>query len=191
MKKLLSVMLAGTAFAGVPCAMAQGAAGVKTEFWMGSGVAAVNSFMAHKDKIDIISPTWYQIDETGLVTGEPNEIVLKAAKSSHLTVIPLFAIFDHVKIHQLINDQKAQDEMNKAFLRECKEHGYDGINYDVEDVMWTDRDALSAMVKKTADLLHSGASTDPDRRGSERSGTCRVRRHSASGSSRNGAEDTT
>src|SRR5579859_7514084 len=127
----------------------------KTEFWMGNGVAAVNSFMAHKDKIDIISPTWYQIDETGLVTGEPNEVVLKAAKASHMTIIPLFAIFDHVKIHQLINDQKAQDEMNRAFLRECKEHGYDGINYDVEDVMWTDRDALSAMVKKTADLLHA------------------------------------
>jgi spore germination protein YaaH len=127
----------------------------KTEFWMGNGVAAVNSFMAHKDKIDIISPTWYQIDETGLVTGEPNETVLKAAKASHMTIIPLFAIFDHVKIHQLINDQKAQDEMNKAFLRECKEHGYDGINYDVEDVMWTDRDALSAMVKKTADVLHA------------------------------------
>ncbi len=127
----------------------------KTEFWMGNGVAAVSSFMAHKDKIDIISPTWYQIDETGLVTGEPNAVVLKAAKAAHLTVIPLFAIFDHVKIHQLVNDQKAQDEMNKAFLRECKENRYDGINYDVEDVMWTDRDALTAMVKKTADLLHS------------------------------------
>lgn len=126
----------------------------KTLFWMGNGLASVQSFMAHKDKIDIIEPTWYQIDETGLVTGEPQPNVLKAAKAAHMTIIPLFAIFDHDKIHTLVNDQKAQDEMNKAFVRECKENGYDGINYDVEDVMWTDRDALSAMVKKTADVLH-------------------------------------
>jgi spore germination protein YaaH len=126
----------------------------KTEFWMSNDAWSVGSFLAHKDKIDILSPTWYQIDGDGLVTGEPQPVVLKAAHEAHTTLIPLFAIFDHVKIHALVNDQKAQDEMNEAFLRECRENGYDGINYDVEDVMWTDRDALSAMVKKTADLLH-------------------------------------
>jgi len=126
----------------------------KTEFWMSNEPKSVDSFMAHMDKIGIISPTWYHIDSTGLVSGEPQPIVLKAARQKHMTIVPLFAIFDHEKIHALVNDQKAQDEMNKAFLRECQENGYDGINYDVEDVMWTDRDALSAMVKKTADLLH-------------------------------------
>jgi spore germination protein YaaH len=126
----------------------------KTEFWMGNGKASVDSFLAHKDKIDIISPTWYQIDGEGFVNGEPEPVVLKAAHDAHMTIVPLFAIFDHVKIHALVNDQKAQDAMNAAFLRECQEHGYDGINYDIEDVMWTDRDAVSAMVKKTADLLH-------------------------------------
>jgi spore germination protein YaaH len=126
----------------------------KTEFWMGNGAAAVGSFMAHKDKIDVISPTWYQIDETGLVTGEPLPMVLKAAKEAHVTMIPLFALMNHEKIHTLIGDQKAQDEMNKALVRECKENGYEGVNLDIEDVMWTDRDGLSALVKKTAEVLH-------------------------------------
>jgi spore germination protein YaaH len=126
----------------------------KTEFWMSNGAASVNSFMEHKDKIDVISPTWYQIDETGLVTGEPQPVVLKAAKDSHVTIIPLFALMNHEKIHALIGDEKAQDEMNRALVRECKENGYDGVNLDIEDVMWTDRDGLSALVKKTADVLH-------------------------------------
>jgi spore germination protein YaaH len=125
-----------------------------TEFWMGNGRASVESFLAHKDKIGVISPTWYQIDGDGLVTGEPQPVVLKAAHDAHVTLIPLFAIFDHVKIHALVNSPKAQAAMNEAFVRECKENGYDGINYDVEDVMWTDRDALSAMVAKTAEVLH-------------------------------------
>ena len=151
MKKLVCAVLSVLGVVGGQCALAQG---TKTEFWMSNGLTSVNSFMEHKDKIDIISPTWYQIDETGLVTGEPQPNVLKAAKAAHVTIIPLFALFDHVKAHQLMNDPKAQDAMNEAFIRECKENGYDGINYDIEDVMWTDRDALSAMVKKTADLLH-------------------------------------
>ena len=154
MNKLVGAIALGFAVAGSFGEAQNEGAGTKTEFWMGNGVAAVNSFLAHKDKIDILSPTWYQIDETGLVTGEPQPVVLKAAKQAHITIIPLFAIFDHVKIHQLLGDPKAQDEMNKAFVRECKENGYDGINYDMEDVMWTDRDALSAMVKKTADVMH-------------------------------------
>jgi spore germination protein YaaH len=126
----------------------------RTLFWMNNDVLSVESFLAHKDKIDILSPTWYQIDETGLVTGEPQPVVLKAAKEAHVTIIPLFALFNAEKIHILLGDQKAQDEMNQAFVRECRENGYDGVNYDLEDVMWTDRDALSAMVKKTAEVLH-------------------------------------
>jgi spore germination protein YaaH len=121
---------------------------------MSNELRSVNSFLEHKDKIDILSPTWYQIDETGLVTGEPQPVVLKAAHDAHVTVMPLFALFNAEKLHALAGDQKAQDEMNAAFVRECKEHGYAGVNYDIEDVMWTDRDALSAMVKKTAAVLH-------------------------------------
>jgi spore germination protein YaaH len=144
-----ALFLAGTLVLGSMAAHAQ-----KTLFWMSNNLTSVNSFMAHKDKIDILSPTWYQIDETGLVSGEPQPVVLKAAKDAHMTIIPLFALFNPEKAHVLFNDQKAQDAMNQAFLRECKENGYDGINFDVEDVMETDRDGLSAMVKKTAELLH-------------------------------------
>lgn len=134
---------------------AAGVGQTKTLFWMSNDLRSVQSFMAHKDKIDVISPTWYNIDEVGLVTGEPQPVVLKAAHEAKIPIVPIFAIFDKDKIHKLTNDQKAQDEMNRAFVRECKENGYAGVNYDIEDVMWTDSAALSAMVKKTAGVLHA------------------------------------
>jgi spore germination protein YaaH len=156
MKRWFAVVVVVVALALSPLAYAQGASpsGLKTLFWMNNELPSVNSFLAHKDKIDILSPTWYQIDETGLVTGEPQPVVLKAAKEAKVTIIPLFALFNAEKIHVLLGDPKAQDEMINALVRECKENGYDGVNYDLEDVMWTDRDALSAMVKKTAEVLH-------------------------------------
>ncbi len=151
---LLGAGLLGCLGASAQSSMPRSAVHPKVLFWMSNGLASVNSFMAHKDKIGIISPTWYQINESGLVTGEPQPVVLKAAKEAHITIMPLFALFNPDKVHLLLNDGKAQDEMNRAFIRECKENGYDGINYDLEDVMWTDRDALSAMVRKTAAALH-------------------------------------
>ena len=151
MKKMVWSMALAACAALMPlCAQAQ-----KVEFWMGDGKASVDSFMAHKGKIDVISPTWYQFDEDGMVTGAPQPVVLKAAHDAHMTIIPLFALFDHVKLHKLVGDTKAQDAMIASLLRECKENGYDGVNLDIEDVMWTDRDGLSALVKRVADALHA------------------------------------
>lgn len=127
----------------------------KSLFYMGDGAASVHSFEAHKDKIDIIVPTWYNMDGDGLVTGEPNPVVLKEAKAAHIPVIPIVALFNKDEAHKLFGNDKGQAEMNASLLRECQENGYAGIQFDIEDVMWTDRDGLSALVKRTADVLHA------------------------------------
>ena len=90
MKKAAAALSAGAMMLGSLQVRAQ-----KVEFWMSDGKASVDSFLAHKEKIDVISPTWYQIDGDGLVTGAPQPVVLKAAHEAHVTLIPLFAIFDH------------------------------------------------------------------------------------------------
>ncbi len=127
----------------------------KALFYLSDTAASVHSFEAHKDKIDILVPTWYSVDAVGLVTGEPNPVVLREAKAAGIPVFPIVALFDKDKAHQLLGDQKAQAEMNAAFVRECKENGYAGIQFDLEDIMWTDRDALSALVKQSAGILHA------------------------------------
>lgn len=152
MKKVLPGVLSLFAFALLPAALA--AQQLKTLFYLEDGALSAQSFMEHRDKIDILVPTWYAVDGTGLVTGEPDPVVLKAAKQAHIPVLPIIALFDKDKLHTLVGDQKAQHEMNLAFVRECRENGYAGIQFDFEDVMWTDRDALSALVKQSADLLH-------------------------------------
>ncbi len=123
-------------------------------FWMSNGLSSVTSFLAHKDKIGILSPTWYSIEEAGLVAGEPQPVVLRTAQAAHITLLPLFAMFDPERAHRLALDLHAQDEMNAGFIRECRDHGYQGINVDIENVRWTDRDAFSAMIRRTSEALH-------------------------------------
>lgn len=126
----------------------------KALFYMTEGGSSERDFLAHKSKIDTLVPTWYSVDAAGLVYGEPNALVMREAKAAHVQVIPIVALFDKTAAHTLLTDTHAQDEMNAALVRECKRNGYDGFQFDIEDVMWTDRDAFSATVKRTADALH-------------------------------------
>ncbi len=126
----------------------------KAMFYMTEGAASVHSFEAHRDKIDILVPTWYSVDADGLVAGTPNPLVLREAKAARIPVFPIVALFDKEAAHKLLASPAAQAKMNASFLRECKENGYAGIQFDFEDIAWTDRDALSALVKQSAEILH-------------------------------------
>lgn len=151
----MSICLRVLGVVGLGLLSVAGAAQPKALFYMSDGAASVHSFEAHRDKIDLLVPTWYSVDAVGLVTGEPNPVVLREAKEARIPVVPIVALFDKDAAHKLFGDEKAQAEMNAAFVRECKENGYAGIQFDIEDVMWTDRDGLSALVKRTADILHA------------------------------------
>jgi spore germination protein YaaH len=135
--------------------VASGGAAQKTLFYMQQSAASVHSFEQHKDKIDILVPTWYAVNGHGLVAGEPDRRALSEAKAAHVQVIPIVVLFDKQQLHELFNDVKAQDAMNRALVRECKEHGYAGIQFDLEHVLWVDRDGLSALVKRSAEVLHA------------------------------------
>jgi hypothetical protein len=44
----------------------------KALFYMTENPQSVRSFLAHVNKVDIIVPTWYQVDANGLVLGISN-----------------------------------------------------------------------------------------------------------------------
>ncbi len=83
-----------------------------------------------------------QVDENGLVTGGPEPAVLRQAQSEKLPVMPIVGLFNKAKFHLLATNPAAQAQMNEALIRECKLHGYVGFQFDLENVSWTDRDAL-------------------------------------------------
>ncbi|HTB96215.1 MAG TPA: glycosyl hydrolase family 18 protein [Terracidiphilus sp.] len=122
--------------------------------YMTEGPESVRSFVAHADKIDVIVPTWYQVDAKGLVTGSPNPLVLETARQHHVPVMPILALFGKKEFHDLAGDVAAQDTMNGAMVREAKLHGYSGFQFDFENLEWTDRDGLTATVKRSAEALH-------------------------------------
>jgi spore germination protein YaaH len=154
MKRLLLCSMAAVAFlAAAPVALA--ASHPVALFYLTSDPGAIRDFFAHSSQIDLLVPTWYQVDENGLVSGEPEPAVLARALSEKLPVTPIVALFNKKAFHLLATNEKAQQQMNEALVRECKLHGYAGFQFDLENVDYLDRDNLSALVKTTADALHA------------------------------------
>jgi len=101
MKLLLLVLFATTS------ALAQ----TKTLFYMTDHPDSVRDFIEHQAKIDIIVPTWYSVDPTGLVYGEPDPTVMRAVKQRHISLFPIVAIFDKTGVHTLLTSDRAQMAM--------------------------------------------------------------------------------
>ena len=148
MKRLAMLLFA--ALAAVPCLRAAPVA----LFYMTRSPQSVRSFLEHSSQIDVLVPTWYGVDENGLVTGGPDATVLKRAQQEKLPVMPIVGLGDKKAFHALAASAAAQARMNEALLRESRLHGYSGIQIDFEDIDWTDRDLLTALVKLTAEAMH-------------------------------------
>jgi spore germination protein YaaH len=123
-------------------------------FYMTNSPDSIRSFLAHSSQVDLLVPTWYEVDENGLMTGAPDPTVLKLAQDEKLPVMPIVALFNKKKFYALSTNPNAQSEMNDAMVRECKLHGYTGFQLDFENIDWTDRDRLTGLVKNSAEALH-------------------------------------
>jgi spore germination protein YaaH len=123
-------------------------------FYLGSNPDSVRSFLAHYKQIDLLVPTWYDLDEDGMVTGEPDPTVLEIAHKDKLPVMPIVAFFNKKGFHAFAGNQAAWPRMTDALIREAKLNGYSGFQFDFENVSYLDRDALTAIVKFSADALH-------------------------------------
>jgi spore germination protein YaaH len=149
MKRLLILLCVAAAI--LPCAQAAPVA----LFYMTRSPESVRSFMAHSSQINLLVPTWYEVDENGLVTGAPDPTVLDRAQTEKLPVMPIVSLGDKIAFHALAASATAQARMNEAMVRECRLHGYTGFQIDFEDIDWTDRDLLTALVKLSAETLHA------------------------------------
>ena len=124
-------------------------------FYMTDSPDSVRSFLAPSGKIGMLVPTWYSVDANGLVYGGPNHTVMEVARKQNLPVMPIVGNAGKDALHALLINVTGQKAMIAALIRESKNNSYVGFQFDFEDISWTDRDALSALVKETADALHA------------------------------------
>jgi spore germination protein YaaH len=142
---LLCLILPLGAYAHAPSAM----------FYMMDSQKSINSFEQHVNKIDVLVPTWYNVDANGLVSGQPNSYVMQIAKANKVSVMPIVSSDgDRATFHQLLGNEKAKQAMIASLLQQAALHGFSGYQFDFENIAWTDRDALTLLTQQTAEALH-------------------------------------
>lgn len=113
------------------------------------------SFLAHASQIDILSPGWYDANADGGITGSARQDIIDAARARGVQIVPLVvnADVDPDVGHAILADAARRAALASRLVAEARTYGYAGFQLDFEQVRWTDRDLLTALVQDCAKIF--------------------------------------
>lgn len=115
-----------------------------------------NSLLRHVDRIDVLAPQVYTADSLGVIFGSLDPRVLDLAKRHGLRVMPLFVNegFRQPGLHRLLGDSAARARAIESLVQLCRENGYWGMQFDVENLNVADGERFTAWYRDAAAALH-------------------------------------
>jgi spore germination protein YaaH len=125
--------------------------------WYSTGSnQSTESFLAHADKISIVSPQVFFFDSTGAISGKIDPRLVAKAKEQHVKVVPLVMNpgFSQPMMHRILTVPDARTRAIRAIADLCRDNHFDGIQYDIENVHISDKDALTSFMRESAAELH-------------------------------------
>ena len=127
-------------------------------YW--KGAQAVDEAVAHIDKIDIVSPFAYEVDETGVLQDklkmyqEPFSRLVKAAKDKKKLLVPTILWTDKKAMQSVLSDEELRGVMIEDIGKELDKYKADGIDIDFEGKSAETKDSYSAFIKEASVAMH-------------------------------------
>jgi spore germination protein YaaH len=118
--------------------------------------AGIKSFIEHAEKISIISPQVFQMDSAGTITGRLDPRITETARTKRVKLIPLVMNpgFNQAAIHRVLNDPGARTRGIRSLAALCRDHKFDGIQFDFENFHVADKDAFTSFTREAVDSVH-------------------------------------
>jgi spore germination protein YaaH len=115
------------------------------------------SLMAHLSQIDVLSPAWYDANADGTISGYARKDVIDAAHAAGVAIIPLVVNkdVDPDVGHAILSDPARRAALARNLVNEAKTYGYGGFQLDFEQILWTDKDLLTALVQDCANTFRA------------------------------------
>ena len=115
------------------------------------------SFVRHVDQITVVAPQVYTVDSLGIFYGTLDRRVLELARRHNVKVMPLFVNegFQQPGLRRLLADSAAQARAIETMVALCRQHGYWGMQFDVENINVQDRDRFTRWYARAARALHA------------------------------------
>ena len=133
--------------------------------WTVPTAASHNSLRQHAAAIAIVSPTGWQAQADGSLTGAPDPVAVATAEAAHRPDWPVLSNppGNPAAIAQLLGDQGAESRLIQALAAQVRSLGLAGVNLDFEGVPGSDQSALTSFSAQLAAALHgegAGLSVD-------------------------------
>jgi spore germination protein YaaH len=140
----------------IPATITQVAPGHMVQMYYVNTDDAHASLFAHLNQIDVLSPQWYDANPDGSITGHAFRDVIDAAHANGIALIPLIMNkdVDPGVGHAILSDPVKRAALAQNLVNEAKTYGYAGFQLDFEQIPWTDRDLLTALVQDCAAAFH-------------------------------------
>jgi spore germination protein YaaH len=115
------------------------------------------SLLKHIGQISVLGPQAYTVDSLGIVFGSIDRRVLELAKRRDVNVMPLVVneAFHGPSLRRLLSDTAAQARATRALVALCRENGFWGIQFDIENINLEDKDRFTAWFTAAASALHA------------------------------------
>ncbi|NIR50063.1 hypothetical protein GWO43_16285 [candidate division KSB1 bacterium] len=130
---------------------------IEALFYYYNSEASFESLKKNADKVSILAPGGYSVDEDGIVWGSVDSRVLKLARKHNVKIMPLIVNpgFDQEMLHKLLTNDVARKRAIKSMVGECQTHNYLGIQFDFENLNINDKELFTQFYKETAEALHT------------------------------------
>jgi spore germination protein YaaH len=111
---------------------------------------AIQSIKENIGKIDILAPQTYVINDKLIATGTVSDEIKQAVAGSKIKIMPLIANdhFDQYLIHRFLASDSAQTAAIDFLIKEAKNNGYIGWQFDIEHIRYVDRNTYSQFVER-------------------------------------------
>ena len=118
----------------------------------------LSSFTGNIDKISMIAPFSYRVDQNGKISGSANSQVMKAAKTKNVQTLAVVtningSNFSRETVSKLLRSSSARARAISGILRIIRENGYSGVNIDFEGVPVKDRSYLTTFFRELSAAL--------------------------------------
>jgi spore germination protein YaaH len=121
-----------------------------------SGENSTKSFLANASHIDIVAPQVFALSAKGTITGKVDPRLIAKAKEAGVKLMPLVMNpgFSQSLIHTVLNKPDVSKKAIESLVALCRDNHFDGIQFDIENVNVTDKDALTRFMRESAVALH-------------------------------------
>jgi spore germination protein len=132
--------------------------GYYAEDWPGD-MRALQDLTSHSGTIDAVAPFSYTVSEDGRLSGMPTS-ALTFAKQNGLQAYALIHNLQDNQInvdvvHKIVSDSSLRTTLAHNIEQMVATNGFQGVQFDLEGVMPSDRADLTALIQETASLLHA------------------------------------